>query len=99
MEKPTLIVDGNDFFTLEEFLLKIRDVLAPSAGDRWIHNLDALNDELYRGDEKPKNGCPSISLVSMNADEAPENDDTWSACHRSSLARPRVTPPKPRPWG
>jgi hypothetical protein len=54
MEKPTLVIDGNDFSTLEGFLLKIRDVLAPSANDEWIHNLDAFNDELYRGDEKPQ---------------------------------------------
>ncbi len=56
MEKPTLIIDGNDFSTLEGFFLKIRDVLVPSANDEWIHSLDALNDELYRGEEKPEGG-------------------------------------------
>lgn len=64
MEKPTLLIDGNDFSTLEGFLLEIRDVLAPSANDEWIHGLDALNDELSRGDEKPQEG---FTLVWKNS--------------------------------
>jgi hypothetical protein len=64
MEKPILIIDGNNFSTLEGFFLEIRNVLAPSANDKWIHSLDAFNDELYRGDEKPQEG---FTLVWKNA--------------------------------
>jgi hypothetical protein len=56
MSKPIYVIDGSSFSTLEGFFLKIRDLIAPSAGDGWIHSLDALNDELYRGDERPEGG-------------------------------------------
>ncbi|MDQ3816701.1 MAG: barnase inhibitor [Acidobacteriota bacterium] len=54
MSKPIYIIDGNNFSTYEELFREITQVLAPGAIDSWIHSLDALNDYLYRGDDKPR---------------------------------------------
>jgi hypothetical protein len=96
MGKPTLIIDGDDFSTLEEFLLKVRDVLAPGAGDAWIHSLDALNDELYRGEERPegdfvllwKNSAVSKERLG-HAETVRQLERILKICHPSNRERVR----------
>ena len=60
MNKPTYVIDGSNFSTYEEFFREITRTLIPGAIDRWLHNLDALNDHLYRGDDKPEGGLVLI---------------------------------------
>jgi hypothetical protein len=56
MGKPIYVLDGNTFSTHEEFYREITQALIPGAVEGWIHSLDALNDYLYRGDDKPEGG-------------------------------------------
>lgn len=64
MSRPVYVIDGNNFSSYEEFFHEITKVLVPGAIDRWIRNLDALNDYLYRGDDKPEG---SFILVWKNS--------------------------------
>lgn len=65
MAQASFLIDGSDFDTLEGFLQAFTDELIPGAVRGWIHNLDAFNDFLYRGDEKPPDG---FTLVWKNSD-------------------------------
>jgi RNAse (barnase) inhibitor barstar len=56
LNKRIYYIDGKDFSTLEEFFTAISDVLIPRAVKGWIHNLDAFNDLLWRGDDIPVDG-------------------------------------------
>lgn len=65
MSKKSFHINGDKFSTLQEFFREIGRVLIPGAADGWIHNLDAFNDVLYRGDHKPEGG---FILVWRNSD-------------------------------
>jgi histidinol-phosphatase len=52
--RPTYVIDGEKFHTLEEFYHEIGNVLIP--GVKWGHNLDALNDILRGGYGLPEGG-------------------------------------------
>lgn len=54
MSKPTFVIDGAAFSTLEEFFSEIERVLIPGAF--WGRNLDAFNDILRGGFGTPDGG-------------------------------------------
>jgi RNAse (barnase) inhibitor barstar len=56
LNKRIYYIDRKDFSTLDEFFNAISDVLIPGAVKGWIHNLDAFNDLLWRGDDIPVDG-------------------------------------------
>ena len=53
MNKPTYIIDGKKFKTLEEFYNEISQILSPPSW--WGRNLDAFND-ILRPDFMPEQG-------------------------------------------
>jgi RNAse (barnase) inhibitor barstar len=52
--KPTYVIDGRNFTTLENFYEEMSRVIFPRA--EWGRNLDAFNDILRRGFGTPDNG-------------------------------------------
>lgn len=54
MSKPSYIIDGSRFYTLEGFYDEVGDVLIPGA--KWGKNLDAFNDILRGGFGTPDGG-------------------------------------------
>ena len=75
MSRETFYIDGNDFSTLQEFYREVCKVLIPGATEDWILNLDAFNDLLYRGDDKPEGGFilvwrnSNVSRIKLNYPE------------------------------
>jgi RNAse (barnase) inhibitor barstar len=52
--KPSLVIDGSRFSTLEEFFEEVSRILIPGAN--WGRNLDAFNDILRGGFGTPEGG-------------------------------------------
>jgi RNAse (barnase) inhibitor barstar len=61
--KPTYVIDGTRFSTLEEFYDEVSRVLIP--GHSWGENLDAFNDILRGGFDTPPEG---FVLLWQNSD-------------------------------
>jgi RNAse (barnase) inhibitor barstar len=54
VQKPVLVIEGDNFSTLEEFYDEVERVLIPGAA--WGRNLDAFNDILRGGFGTPEGG-------------------------------------------
>jgi RNAse (barnase) inhibitor barstar len=74
MNKPTYIIDGNDFDDLEGLYDQISAVLIP--GKAWGRGLDALNDILRGGFGTPKEGFTLIWKNSARSRRMLSYDET-----------------------
>lgn len=89
MTSPTVTIDGNSFWTLEEFYDEISRKLVPGAS--WGRNLDAFSDILCGGFGTPDGGyillwqASEVSRHRLGYDEAArELERRLERCHPSS---------------